>query len=102
MSRQLQEYAFNKSQYERPTLNWVCGWASEGKACHFGPDEKGRCFATFECTPIRKGDRWFCTRPEGFGGICSEDPLPDGYARASRGPRPGRPRQPPPWLPEDA
>ena len=74
----LQDYGFRKSQYERPTQNWVCGWASEGWACRDGPDEKGRCRATFECFPLQKGERWFCSRPETHGGKCEDGPLPDG------------------------
>ena len=78
MSRRLQDFAFGKSKYERPTQKWVCGWAAEGNACHVGPDKKGRCIATSECFPLKKGDRWHCTRPENLGGRCGDGPLPDG------------------------
>jgi len=78
MNVRLQLFGFKKSQYERPTQKWVCGWAFEGRACQVGPDEKGLCQATFECIPLRKGDRLFCTRTEGQGGKCPDGPLPDG------------------------
>jgi len=74
----LQDYGFRKSQYERPTQDWICGWASEGWTCQVGPDEKGRCRATFECVPSQKGERWYCSRPETHGGKCEDGPLPDG------------------------
>ncbi|MBI4551375.1 MAG: hypothetical protein HY710_03855 [Candidatus Latescibacteria bacterium] len=69
---------FDQGDYERPTQKWVCGWAAEGRACRVGPDQKGRCQATYECFPVRKGDRWSCARPPGGGGPCEEGPLPDG------------------------
>ena len=78
MIRHLQTFEFDASPYENPTRKWVCGWASQGNACHQGPDAKGRCVATFECRPAKQGDRWFCARPDGGGGKCTLGPLPDG------------------------
>ncbi len=78
MERPLQDFRFDKSEYERPEQDWVCGWAAEGRACPIGPDQRGRCRTTCECTPFRKGDRWHCTRPPNRGGKCAEGPLPDG------------------------
>jgi hypothetical protein len=77
MSR-LQEFGFDKSFYERPNQTWVCGHARDGKCCLAGPDAQGRCTATTECRPLRKGDHWQCTRPSFLGGPCPEGPLPDG------------------------
>ena len=78
MVRHLQTFEFDASPYENPTRKWVCGWAAQGKACYQGPDAKGRCRTTSECQPLRKGDRWFCSRPSGAGGKCTAGPLPDG------------------------
>ncbi len=73
-----QDYRFDRSKYERPSQKWVCGWACEGKGCHLGPDVKGRCITTYECVPLKKGDRWFCARSKSFGGTCQSGPLSDG------------------------
>ena len=77
MSR-LQEFGFEQSRYERPNQKWVCGRARDGQCCLAGPDEKGNCTATSECRPLRKGDRWFCSRPAFLGGPCPDGPLSDG------------------------
>ncbi|HHZ83687.1 MAG TPA: hypothetical protein EYN60_06745 [Nitrospirales bacterium] len=74
----LQDYGFKNSQYERPTQNWVCGWAAEGWACHIGPDKNGQCLATTECLPLKDGDRWSCTRSSDRKGKCTQGPLPNG------------------------
>ena len=42
------------------------------------PDQHGRCLATSECRPVRRGDRWECTRPAQAGGSCTDGPRPDG------------------------
>jgi hypothetical protein len=76
--RRLQEFGFEKSTYERPNQKWVCGHAKEGRCCLAGPDAHGNCTAAAECRPLRKGDRWYCTRPAFLGGPCAEGPLPDG------------------------
>lgn len=69
---------FEPSRYERPTQKWVCGWASEGRSCPVGPTRRGRCIATYECCPIQRNGRWFCTRSNSNGGRCDEGPSPDG------------------------
>lgn len=74
----LQDHGFDESEYERPNRWWVCGHRAEGKACHVGPDARGRCRASYECSPVRRGDRWECARPARRGGKCEEGPLPDG------------------------
>lgn len=98
MREPLQDFAHNKSTYERPTQPWVCGWAREGQPCRVGPSAKGVCRARYECRPLfkttdpkspregHKGDRWVCTRPPSAGGACATGPLPDGTC-ACRVPR---------------
>ncbi len=83
MSMQLQQFDHDKSQYERPNQKWICGWASDGEACHRGPDNRGRCHGTSECAPQRRGDRWHCTRTAGCGGECEHGPMPDGKCSRS-------------------
>jgi len=84
MKEQLPSPDFDSGQYERPNHNWICGKATEGKACHIGPDSKGRCRADYECQPLletKKGEtkgRWRCTRTAEFGGSCKMGPRPDG------------------------
>jgi hypothetical protein len=81
MSDRLPAPDFDAQNYARPNQNWICGHAAEGKPCRLGPDGKGHCQATAECTPVlekkpgeEKG-RWRCTR---LGGPCESGPLPDG------------------------
>lgn len=78
MDDRLQEHGFDESEYERPNRWWKCGHAEEGRACHVGPDALGRCRATHECSPVRRGDRWECARPGRRGGSCEHGPRPDG------------------------
>jgi hypothetical protein len=78
MSCSLEDYENEKEQYQRPDQQWVCGWASAGKRCHIGPDNKGHCHVERECVPQQDQDRWRCTRPKPWGGKCVEGPLPDG------------------------
>jgi len=78
MKRHLQDFRFDRSEYERPDQDWICGWTEAGRPCHLGPDKAGHCRATFECTPFRKDDCWHCTRPGHRGGKCAEGPRPDG------------------------
>jgi len=68
--KKLQDFTFNKSQYERPTQKKICGWSIYGKPCQIGPNEKGACRAEFECEPYKRNDRWHCTRPASSGGKC--------------------------------
>jgi hypothetical protein len=76
----LQQTGYQESPYERPTQKWVCGHASDDKACSLGPDAKGKCTAHAQttCTPVREGDRWVCTRLGVYGGPCKNGPNPDG------------------------
>src|SRR5205807_2515376 len=74
----LQQFDSGRATYDRPNQSWVCGWTEQGNPCRLGPDARGNCRATFECNPIRKGDRWLCTRPESAGGPCTEGPRPHG------------------------
>jgi hypothetical protein len=78
MSRELQDRGFEQSAYERPSLEWVCGWAAEGRPCPLGPDHAGNCVVTHQCTPALRGDRWICARPKAAGGSCPDGPFPDG------------------------
>jgi hypothetical protein len=82
---------FDAQRYERPTQNWSCGNEANGNPCRIGPDSKGHCRATFECTPrleLKKGEtkgRYVCTRTDGHGGACpcARGPLPDGTCSRS-------------------
>jgi hypothetical protein len=78
MQRPLDPLNFKQNTYQRPTQEWNCGRAAEGHPCPLGPDKRGKCRATGECQPARKGDRWSCTRIEASGGQCEEGPRPDG------------------------
>ncbi len=75
---------FDANNYVRPTQDWICGRAAEGRPCRIGPDAQGRCRATCECTPaleLKEGEtkgRYRCTRPAEYGGPCEHGPLPDG------------------------
>ncbi len=89
----LQDFGFERSRYERPGQRWVCGHAADGRPCRSGPDPRGRCSAGFECRPLRRGDRWQCTRGPEAGGPCAAGPRPDGRCG-----RPVAPCQPLPAL----
>jgi hypothetical protein len=84
VKEQLHSPDFDADKYERPNQNWICGHATEGKACRIGPDLKGHCRATFECQPVletKEGQtkgRWRCTRTTEYGGPCASGPRPDG------------------------
>jgi len=78
MQKPLDPLGFKQNTYERPAQEWVCGRASEGHPCPLGPDARGKCRATGECQPARKGDRWTCTRVDSLGGKCEEGPQPNG------------------------
>ncbi|MBI4662950.1 MAG: cytochrome c3 family protein [Verrucomicrobia bacterium] len=86
MKDELPAPAFDSESYERPTQPWLCGHAAQGKPCPRGPDARGRCGATFECSPhlnLKEGEtkgRYSCTRTDGHGGRCPCEggPLPDG------------------------
>lgn len=74
----LQPFDYKEDPYERPNSKWRCGRLREGMPCGNGPDPKGRCQGGFECQPVNKGYRWYCTRPAEQGGPCSDGPLPEG------------------------
>jgi len=74
----LQPFDHNRSSYERPNQKWVCGWTDQGTPCRVGPDQCGKCRTDAQCKPVKRGDRWSCTRPASAGGSCSEGPSPDG------------------------
>src|SRR5262245_1420562 len=84
MKDELRAPDFDANQYERPTQKWICGHATEGSACRVGPDCRGDCRATYECSPaleLKEGEskgRYRCTRPKEFGGPCEAGPLPEG------------------------
>ena len=78
MQRPLDPLRFKANRYERPNQEWVCGRAAEGHGCPLGPDARGNCRATGECSPAKRGDRWYCTRNEAQGGKCEHGPLPEG------------------------
>ena len=78
MSSPIQDFDHRHSQYERPTMRWVCGWQAQGQPCHVGPDSRGRCQAHRECVPHFDGEEFICARPPVWGGKCKEGPLPDG------------------------
>jgi len=78
MQRPLDPRNFKLNRYERPDQKWVCGRAAEGHPCPLGPDQRGGCRATGQCQPVRRGDRWNCTRTEASGGPCAQGPGPDG------------------------
>lgn len=75
---------FPTKDYVRPNLDWECGRLCEGCPCRIGPSPKGRCRATYECSPrlvVKPGEvkgHWTCTRPRTGGGKCENGPLPDG------------------------
>lgn len=78
MTLNLQRFDFRSSQYERPNQEWQCGRMAHGRPCRVGPSATGQCRAVAECRPLKKGDRWVCTRPDMAGGRCVDGPLPDG------------------------
>ena len=84
MKDQLPSPDFDANQYERPSQNWICGRACEGRGCRIGPDPSGRCRASYECAPaldLKDGatkGHYHCTRPKEYGGPCELGPLPNG------------------------
>lgn len=73
--------------YERPDFPFRCGrerlWSL---ACGRGPNVDGSCGGVSECLPVRKGDRWHCSRPASAGGACQNGPKPDGSCYINRPP----------------
>ncbi len=78
MNLKLQRFDYRSSKYERPNQDWTCGRLAQGKPCRMGPGVGGVCRAMAECRPLKKGDRWVCTRSDTSGGKCATGPLPDG------------------------
>jgi len=73
------DFKFDRSAYERPNNNFVCGRASEwGKPCGRGPNGDGTCGGVAECQPYNRNGRWECRRPPQEGGPCADGPGPDG------------------------
>lgn len=78
MAIQLQDFDFMKSSYQRPNQSWQCGLKPDGSPCQIGPDAKGHCQGSCECSPIERDGRWYCTRSVLAGGPCETGPLPEG------------------------
>ncbi|WP_193171477.1 hypothetical protein [Nisaea nitritireducens] len=74
------------SSYDRPDRQWRCGRLALGQPCPHGPDAAGACRGMADCAPIRRGDRWHCTRPQSVGGPCDAGPAPDGRCSFQRPP----------------
>lgn len=72
--------------YDRPDRTWRCGRLALGQPCPRGPDATGSCQGAADCAPVRRGDRWHCTRPPSAGGPCQAGPLPDGACSVQRPP----------------
>ncbi|SDG36640.1 hypothetical protein [Thalassobaculum litoreum] len=72
--------------YDRPDRKWRCGRLALGQPCPRGPDATGNCQGAADCVPVRRGDRWHCTRPASAGGPCQAGPLPDGACSVQRPP----------------
>lgn len=72
-------FAADKSNYERPALKIRCGRnALWRRPCWQGPNASGACGGQVDCTPIQRGDRYHCSRPLRAGGVCEAGPLPNG------------------------
>jgi len=74
------------SSYDRPDRQWRCGRLALGQPCPHGPDAAGACRGMTDCAPVRRGDRWHCTRPQSAGGPCDAGPAPDGRCSVQRPP----------------
>ena len=87
MTDDLQDFAFDASEYERPSQKWVCGRSADGAPCDLGPTRAGRCLFVdehgreepkYECLPALSGAQPRCTRPKNRGGKCLQGPQSDG------------------------
>ena len=74
------------TSYDRPDRQWRCGRLALGQSCPHGPDAAGACRGMADCAPVRRGDRWHCTRPQSAGGPCDAGPAPDGRCSVQRPP----------------
>jgi predicted CXXCH cytochrome family protein len=68
----------------------VVGGSRWRKPCWQGPDAKGSCGGEAQCVPLRRGDRYYCQRPDHAGGPCQEGPFP--YGKCANVQPPCRPR----------
>ncbi len=83
--KDINDNSHENNSYLRPNCSFQCGRAKMWrKPCWQGPDQKGGCGGTSECTPYRKGDRYECRRPKHAGGPCVQGPLPDGQCANTR------------------
>jgi hypothetical protein len=83
--------AHNKAAYDRPSCSYRCGRGSRWrKPCWQGPDARGSCGGEAQCVPLRRGDRYYCQRPDHAGGPCEEGPL--SYGQCAHVQPPCRPR----------
>jgi hypothetical protein len=78
--------AAGAGSYDRPDRTWRCGRLALGQPCPRGPDARGSCQGTADCAPVRRGDRWHCTRPASAGGPCQAGPRPNGTCSVQRPP----------------
>lgn len=74
------------ADYDRPNRSWRCGRLAGGRPCPRGPDAVGTCRGVTDCAPMRRGDRWHCTRSASAGGPCQTGPSPDGQCATQRPP----------------
>ena len=78
------------ADYDRQACPFRCGKGSRWrKPCWQGPEPDGQCGGVSECTPLRRGDRYYCQRPDHAGGPCKEGALAHGDCS-----RTGKPCQP--------
>jgi len=67
------------ADYDRQSCAYRCGRGARWrKPCWQGPGATGKCGGIAECVPLRRGDRYYCQRPQHAGGACKQGPLPDG------------------------
>ena len=75
--------------YERPNQKWLCGRCDHVFPCALGPDTRGKCRTTSECSPMletRPGEekgRYRCTRRAEYGGLAPGVRGPGSQATAS-------------------
>ena len=77
----------NSADYDRKACAYRCGNGSRWrKPCWQGPEANGKCGGESECIPLRRGDRYYCQRPNHAGGPCQEGPLSHGGCSHNRKP----------------
>jgi hypothetical protein len=74
----IKNFRFKSHTYATPNQPWMCG--NRENPCELGPNPKGKCAVTFECRPVKKGDRWICNRARRGSdkAACSSGPSPSG------------------------